>query len=61
MRLTASATTTAITDLDPMAIRLRDHAYRVDVDWVRIFCDGRKLIDSANLVSDGLSGSIAGG
>lgn len=31
------------------------------VFWVRIFRDGRKLIDSARLVSEALSGSIASG
>jgi hypothetical protein len=29
--------------------------------WVRIFCDGRKLIDSARLIALDLSGSIASG
>jgi len=29
--------------------------------WVRIFRDGRNLIDSARLVSEALSGSIASG
>ena len=32
-----------------------------DIVWVRIFCDGRNLIDSANLVSEALSGSVACG
>jgi hypothetical protein len=32
-----------------------------DLEWVRIFCDSENLIDSASLVSEALSGSIASG
>ena len=40
----------------------RDLQNLLDQDqWVQIFCDGKNLIDSARLVSDALSGSVACG
>jgi len=33
----------------------------LQIHWVQIFCDGENLIDSARLVSEQLSGSIASG
>jgi hypothetical protein len=33
----------------------------IELEWVRILCDGANLIDSSGLVASALSGSIACG